>query len=35
MVTLYFSTISHSRSRFGQSGAPSYITTVAPFASGP
>jgi hypothetical protein len=34
-VTLYFCTISHHRPRCGVSGVPSYITLVAPLASGP
>jgi hypothetical protein len=32
---LYFAMISQNRSSFGWFGAPSYITTVEPFASGP
>src|SRR3954447_7906177 len=35
MVTPYFWTISHQRSLPGWSGVPSYITLVAPLASGP
>src|SRR6266508_1669095 len=35
MVAFRFSTIDHSRSRSGQSGAPSYRIDVAWFASGP
>src|SRR5262245_2302884 len=35
MVTPYGSTICQNRSFCGQSGAPSYITTVAPLLSGP
>ena len=35
MVTPWRSTIDQKRSRSGQSGAPSYITQVAPLASGP
>jgi hypothetical protein len=35
MVTPYFSIVFQSRPRSGQSGEPSYITTVAPQASGP
>src|SRR5262249_13557064 len=31
MLTLCFSSICQSRSRWGQLGAPSYITLVAPF----
>ncbi len=34
-VTPYFSTISHQRPLCGVSGVPSYITCVAPLASGP
>ena len=33
--TLYFLTISHQRPRSGVSGVPSYMTEVAPLASGP
>ena len=35
MVTPYFSTSSQKRSRPGVSGVPSYMTEVAPLASGP
>ncbi len=35
MVTPYVSISDQNRSRSGQSGAPSYIRTVAPLASGP
>src|SRR6476661_1171704 len=35
VVTLYVSTIDHQRSLFGWSGLPSYMTDVAPLASGP
>src|ERR1700755_2980987 len=35
MVTLYLLTISHHRPRSGVSGVPSYMTEVAPLASGP
>src|SRR4051812_12073563 len=35
IVTLCFSIIRQKRSLSGASGAPSYITTVAPFAMGP
>src|SRR5688500_11970361 len=35
MVTPYFSAIDHKRSLSGVSGVPSYMTEVAPFASGP
>ena len=35
IVTRYFSMISHQRPLCGVSGVPSYITDVAPFASGP
>src|SRR5450755_127471 len=35
MLTLCFSMISQKRSNAGQLGAPSYITTVAPFCNGP
>src|SRR5579859_7778016 len=35
MVTPYFSTIDQERSLSGKSGDPSYITQVAPLASGP
>jgi hypothetical protein len=34
-VTRYRSTMSHQRSRAGVSGVPSYMSDVAPFASGP
>ena len=33
--TLYFATSSHQRPLCGVSGVPSYITLVAPLASGP
>ena len=35
IVAPYFSISSQNRSRRGQSGAPSYMSTVAPFDSGP
>src|ERR1700730_3917395 len=35
MLTPYFSTIEQKRSLSGKSGEPSYITHVAPLASGP
>src|SRR3954463_11715982 len=35
IVTPYFSMIDHHRSLSGKSGVPSYITPVAPLASGP
>ncbi|CAM5344887.1 hypothetical protein SALBM311S_10685 [Streptomyces alboniger] len=35
MVTPYFCTISQKRPWCGVSGVPSYMTWVAPFASGP
>src|SRR5215207_4966342 len=35
MLTLYRSMIDHHRSFWGKSGLPSYITDVAPLASGP
>src|SRR5687767_16005724 len=35
IVILYFSMIDHQRSLSGKSGVPSYMTPVAPFASGP
>ena len=35
MLTLYFSTICHQRSRPGVSGVPSYMTDVVALASGP
>ena len=35
IVTPYFSTISQNRSSAGWFGTPSYITCVAPLASGP
>ena len=35
MVTPYVSINDQNRSRSGQSGAPSYMRTVAPLASGP
>ena len=35
MLTRYRSAISHMRLCDGNAGAPSYITLVAPFASGP
>ena len=35
MVTPYFSTMRQKRSLSGKSGVPSYMTPVAPLASGP
>ena len=35
MVALYLLMISHQRPRSGVSGVPSYMTEVAPLASGP